>query len=115
DTVRFARQPVPGLRIYFCQHLTPDYIWDKSVMQHKNGARSLDEIVIRAPDPHTVADTLAVLVGGQAQVLGDGRHVVVLPNLRLVIVPDAGLAEAVIEQAVLGYRDGSARRFNPPL
>ncbi|NYT57987.1 VOC family protein [Alcaligenaceae bacterium] len=115
DTVRFARQPIPGLRIYYCQHLTPEYIWDESVMQHENGAQSLREIMVRAPDARSVASTLAALTEGQALAFDDGSHVLDLPNLRLVVVPDPGLSVPVIWQAALGYRDGALRPFVPPL
>lgn len=113
DTVRFARQPVPGLRIYYCQHLTPEYIWDESVMRHENGARSLSEIIIKAPDAHGVAATLAALTGGQVQ--DEGSQVLQLPNLRLVVESDPSLAAAIIWHATLGYSDGTIRPFVPPL
>src|SRR5690606_17538100 len=115
DTVRFARQPVHGLRIYYCQHLTPEYIWDESVMHHENGAQSLRQIMIKAPDACGVANTLAALAEGQAQAADDGSHVLELPNLRLVVAPDRSLSAPVIEQATLGYRDGMPRPFVLPL
>lgn len=115
DTVRFARQPVPGLRIYYCEHLTPEYVWDPAVMHHENGATSLDRIVIKAPDAQGVSATLATLAGGQAHALKDGSHRLELPNLQLVVQPEPGLPMATIAQAVLGCRDGAARAFNPRL
>src|SRR5690606_8600299 len=84
DTVRFARQPIAGLRIYYCEHLTPEYVWDPAVMLHENGAVSLSEIVIKAPDAQDVAAMLAVLVNGQAQALDNGRYGLTLPNLQLM-------------------------------
>ncbi|NYT84258.1 VOC family protein [Pusillimonas harenae] len=115
DTVRFARQPIPGLRIYYCQHLTPEYIWDESVMHHENGAQSLHDITVKAPDARSVASTLAVLTEGRVQAAADGSHVLDLPNLRLRVLPDPSLSAPVIWQAVLGYRDGTLRPFAPPL
>ncbi|MCC2597693.1 VOC family protein [Pusillimonas sp. MFBS29] len=115
DTVRFARQPIPGLRIYYCQHLTPEYIWNESVMQHENGAQSLREIVVKAPDARSVADTLAVLTEGQVLAAADDGFVLNLPNLRLMVVPDARLSAPVIWQAALGYRDGTLRPFVSPI
>src|SRR3546814_9596418 len=70
DTLRFATQPIAGLRIYYCEHLTPEYVWDKAVMHHDNGATSLDSILIKAPDARSVSTTLAALVSeiGRAHV-----------------------------------------------
>src|SRR3546814_17895736 len=74
DTLRFATQPIAGLRIYYCEHLTPVYVWDKAVMHHDNGATSLDSILIKAPDARSVSTTLAALVCGQARDVGDGSY-----------------------------------------
>ena len=111
DTLRFARQPVPGLRIYYCQHLTPEYIWNASALRHANGAQSLSEIVVKANDARSVASTLAELAEGRVQTLNDGSHVLELPNLRLAVVPDGCVEAACISHALLRYRDGSERPF----
>ena len=41
ETVRFAEQPISGFRIYFCQHLTPELIWNPETTRHANGATAL--------------------------------------------------------------------------
>ena len=33
-TVRFAEQPLPGIRMYFCRHLTPECVWSPALMSH---------------------------------------------------------------------------------
>jgi len=112
DTVRFARQPVPGLRLYYCEHLTPEYIWNDVVVRHENGARSLDRIMVKAADAHGVAAILATLIDGEAQPSGDGSYVLQLPNLQLIVQPESGMPLAHIAQAMLGYSDGAIRPFN---
>lgn len=54
-TVRFAEQPLPGIRMYFCRHLTPECVWSPALMSHPNGARSLLRIDARAADAHAAA------------------------------------------------------------
>ena len=50
-TVRFAKQPIDGLRIYFCEHLTPEYVWIPSDMQHPNHLDHLKEITLASAQP----------------------------------------------------------------
>src|SRR3546814_16509413 len=94
DTLRFATQPIAGLRIYYCEHLTPEYVWDKAVMHHDNGATSLDSIMIKAPDARSVSTTLAALVSGQARAVGDGSYRMSLPNLKLIVQPEPGVSRS---------------------
>lgn len=115
DTVRFAQQPIPGLRLYFCQHLTPEYIWNAAAMQHENGALSLDHILIKAPDALAVATTLAAVAGGRAQARGDAGYVIHLPNLRLLVESGADRSAGHISHAVVRYQDGALRQFDPRL
>lgn len=49
--VRFTIQPIQGLRIYFCQHLTPEYIWIAEDMKHSNGLTHLKEIKVESSNP----------------------------------------------------------------
>ena len=50
-TVRFATQPIPGLRIYFCQHLTPKYVWIAEDMKHPNQLTHIKEIGVGSSHP----------------------------------------------------------------
>ena len=61
-TVRFAEQPIHGLRIYFCEHRTPDFVWNTEWQSHKNQAKSLVNIEIFSKSPHTLARTLHQLL-----------------------------------------------------
>lgn len=53
-TIRFASQPISGLRIYFCEHLTPDYIWREDFMTHPNQVSTISEIEITSFTPEKV-------------------------------------------------------------
>ncbi len=112
DTVRFATQPVAGLRIYFCQHLTPEFIWNEPALDHANGAIALDRIVIEAPDANMVATQLSKVANATAQAGDDGAYIVSLPNLALVVMPTPGLSAPRVSQAFLRHRDGAVSVFN---
>ncbi|WP_353174720.1 VOC family protein [Paracandidimonas soli] len=114
DTVRFATQPIAGLRVYFCQHLTPQYVWEEALQQHPNGARSLHRITIAAADAEQVAQTLAVLTGGAVSVQDKG-YSVALSNAELVVQFDSNVAGARIVGAQLLHDDGVVREFGSGL
>lgn len=86
-TVRFSEQPIPGLRIYFCEHLNPEYVWQKAWLSHSNKMRYLAKITLVSPD---IAQTAAAF----QKLLNLANHTVVssantiricLPNIELDI------------------------------
>ena len=111
NTVRFNTQPVPGLRMYFCQHLTPEYIWDEEIIQHPNGAKFIHSIFVTAPNAEATAQTVARLV--DAQYLHDGDHYLIkLANTELIIVPAPETTAARIERVILLHADGNLCAFD---
>lgn len=56
-TVRFIKQPIDGLRIYFCEHRTPDLVWNPEWQTHTNHAKSLVNIEIGCNSPNKLAQT----------------------------------------------------------
>ena len=50
-TVRFSQQPIEGLRIYFCEHVTPDFVWVKADQQHPNQLNHLQSITLGSANP----------------------------------------------------------------
>jgi len=114
-TVRFATQPIQGFRVYFCQHLTPEYVWMGRFMRHANGARALDTIEVRAKHSEAVAQTLAALTHADAQRAEGQAYRVALPNLNIDIVPDAAAVNARIDAAILSGDPGRRWRFNTKL
>ncbi|WP_255474943.1 VOC family protein [Pusillimonas sp. ANT_WB101] len=113
DTVRFSAQPVAGLRMYFCQHLTPEFVWNEDAIRHDNGAKSLDHIVIEASDAQAVAAQLGKVANAEAKAQDDGTYVIALRNMQLVVRPAVGVTAAKISQAFLRHADDELREFNP--
>ena len=102
-TVRFSEQPIPGLRIYFCQHLTPDYVWQKQWLIHPNNTQDLQEIAIVSPNIKETAETLQSLLGladSQLEFLQDCVQIS-LPNINLRIHHQASPNAASIKQVRL--------------
>lgn len=86
-TVRFSEQPIPGLRIYFCEHLNPEYVWQKAWLSHSNQMRYLRKITLVSPD---IAQTAAVFqkllnLANHAVVASANAIRICLPNIELDI------------------------------
>lgn len=56
-TVAVDAPRVPNGRSFFCQHLTPDAVWQTAWQVHPNGARQIVEFVIAS---HAPSDAVAV-------------------------------------------------------
>ncbi len=106
-TVRFDEQPLPGIRMYFCRHLTPECVWSPALMSHPNGARSLLRIDARAADAHAAAQRLALVAGVTAQAGKDGGWDVPLANLRIHVSEDPQAAQPTLSALTLENRDGA--------
>ncbi|MET0186151.1 MAG: VOC family protein [Achromobacter sp.] len=105
QTVRFAKQPIPGLRMYFCRHLTPEYVWVPELMAHANGARTATRIDVAAPDAAATAALLARVVDVPARQAEDHWEIA-LANLTLSIRPDAGLDQPRPASITIENREG---------
>lgn len=64
----------PASRLYFCEHQTPDLVWNAAFMQHPNTAHSLARLLVAADDPHREAGRLTQVVGAK---LGRGAAVAI--------------------------------------
>ncbi|ARP85619.1 VOC family protein [Bordetella genomosp. 9] len=107
-TVRFAEQPIPGMRLYFCRHLTPECVWQPGLMHHANGVRALVEVAARAPNPASVAAVFASLADSAALPAADGSWVVPLGHARLRI--DQGAPETANSLVSLTVQDAHGQR-----
>ncbi|WAI83487.1 MULTISPECIES: VOC family protein [Achromobacter] len=105
-TVRFAEQPLPGIRMYFCRHLTPECVWSPDLMAHPNGARSLMRIDARAADARAVAERLALVADVTAEAV-DGGWDVPLANLRIHVQTDPSASAPTLSTLTLENRDGA--------
>ncbi|RAH97429.1 VOC family protein [Acuticoccus sediminis] len=84
-TVRLTGAEFPAGRVYFCEHLTPQYVWRDEWLVHDNGFVSIDEIVVESTDLDADAARYAALCGTTASVDGEAR-VVALPGLAIRLV-----------------------------
>ncbi|WP_459616973.1 VOC family protein [Bordetella sp. 2513F-2] len=105
-TVRFAEQPIPGIRMYFCRHLTPECVWMPELMAHPNGARRILRIDARAAQAQAVAERLAQVVDVPAAAAAGGWDLP-LGNLRLHIAQDDAAVVPALATLTLENRDGA--------
>lgn len=108
DTVRFTEQPVPGIRMYFCRHLTPQCVWVPSLMAHPNGARAIVRIEARAAQAQAVAERLGKVTDVPPEAVAGGWDLP-LGNLRLHVAQDAAAVMPALSRLVLAHRDGAQR------
>lgn len=66
-TVRFKPGTFNGGRVYYCEHETPELVWQPDRAAHPNTARNLDALVIVSPDPKADAQRHAVVAFGEAE------------------------------------------------
>jgi hypothetical protein len=46
---------MPEGRIQYCEHVTPQYLWDKPSLAHRNGVKALTSVYVVADDPAAAA------------------------------------------------------------
>lgn len=115
DTVRFATQPIAGFRVYFCHHLTPEYLWTPEVMRHPNGVKDVTGITIESPESSVTAQTLATLVGQSPVITMSNTYQIRLPNIVLTVSPHSLSTDAKLTEIVLSHHDGHQSVFDPHL
>lgn len=91
NVVRVAPETMPEGRIQFCQHRTPENMWQGRWLDHANGATGLSSILVASPDPAEAAVRIGRFVGRVASRRGDGAQVLTLDRGTLVIVDNATL------------------------
>ncbi len=62
-TVRLRASLIPNGRSFFCEHLTPDTVWQPAWQRHPNGVQNISEFVIVAQDPAHAAQVYSRLFG----------------------------------------------------
>jgi hypothetical protein len=111
ETVRFAEQPIAGFRMYFCQHLTPELVWNSGTTRHANGAAALDKIVLSSARADQAARILAQLTDAPLSGSGAGPFKVTLDNVVLEARQSLDAAVATINTIVLRRHDGAIYDF----
>lgn len=114
ETVRFDQEPILGMRLYFCQHLTPEHVWVDEYMRHQNGATALTAITIEAPNAMVVAHTLAKVVGIHAQATDSSGDMwlLSLDNLTIEIHQVCGSQVPKITDATVSFAVDDKQSLN---
>lgn len=106
---RLEPAAVPGTWMYFCQHLTPEWVWRAEWQSHPNGALAVAELVIGVADPAAAAAAYAACVGAPLTPAEGGRSVRLgEATLRLTHADDEGIAALVVQ---VGDLAALVRRF----
>ena len=74
-TVRLPPDFTAAGRVYFCQHLTPDYVWRAEWLAHPNTFSDITELVVSAADPGVEARRYALACGAVVEDDGGAAHV----------------------------------------
>jgi len=74
-TVRLAPGTFPAGRVYFCQHLTPELIWQRGWLEHPNGFTGFSDIVVDSPEPAAEAQRFATATGGEVRAQAGERAI----------------------------------------
>lgn len=91
-TVRCLPGSAQAGRLYFCEHLTPELVWQDAWRAHPNGAIELVEAHIQVPDLDREARLYRQLLGEQAvRIEQDGFSAQALP-VRIVATRAEGVA-----------------------
>ena len=62
-TAHLARSFFPPARLYFCEHLTRDLVWQDAFLHHPNTAIAINRVYVAADDPAVHANSLANALG----------------------------------------------------
>lgn len=65
-TVRLERDAVPAGRLFFCEHATPQLVWQDEERQHPNGALGIERAVVASTRPEALLDLFARMFGAGA-------------------------------------------------
>jgi len=107
-TVALNAERVPNGRSFFCQHLTPEAVWQTAWQAHPNGVTQIREFVIAADDPAQAVAVYAQLFPDatiQEEANGERRLTAGAATLRVIPTAAAGAEFGPLPQ---GY-NGSAR------
>jgi len=84
DTVTYGR-------VYFCQHLTRQFVWRDEWRNHDNGVVAVQRMVIVENDPKTASELYVRTFGADAVRDIEGGRAVIMGNSRVDIVTDKTL------------------------
>jgi hypothetical protein len=92
QTVRLAKDAVPGGRVYFCQHLTPELVWRPEWQRHANGAVALTRAVLVSADSSRAVAIFKRMFGDAVVSTDRNGAIISCKRFRIEVVPPDGLA-----------------------
>ena len=113
-SLAFVTHPaMPEAAFFTCQQHAPEYFWKPDYQRHGNGARTISEVIMAAPEPEELAGFYESLVGpgsvgraddGLSIATPRGRITVATPERLAVRFPAAAVAEAPVSPHFVGFR-----------
>lgn len=97
-TVRLPPRALFDGRVYFCEHLTPEYVWRPEWLVHPNGALHITRVAIAAADPDKLAATFERMFGEGAvsrAASADAPRILTAGKVAVEIWPRAALTRAL--------------------
>ncbi|MGO1118739.1 VOC family protein [Rhodovibrionaceae bacterium A322] len=91
------RGGVPGLSAFFCQHLTPDLVWQDSFLLHPNGAVAVAGVITLHDDPGSLAQPYGALLGQDKVAVCDGKVTVQAGDCLLTFATAQALSNGLYE------------------
>jgi len=92
-TLAFATDPrLPDQAFFTCQQHAPKYFWKPAYQEHANGARTIAEVFLVAPDPAGLADFFTKLQGRDSVRIVDGALRVDTARGRITVMTPAAYA-----------------------
>jgi catechol 2,3-dioxygenase-like lactoylglutathione lyase family enzyme len=90
-SLAFVTDPrMPESAFFTCQQHAPKYFWKRAYQVHANGARTIAEIIMVAPDPPALAAFFEKLQGREAVRVRDGNLDIATARGRVVVLtPEA--------------------------
>ncbi len=85
-TVRMAAGALQGGRVYFCEHRTPELVWQPQWQRHDNGVVAVAGFSIVVPDPQREAEIYADLLSTAARRLTSEESVIELGQFTLKLL-----------------------------
>ena len=122
STFQWPLEQAPaGLRIFACQHRTPDTVWIAQLQRHANAAKAIKSALVVSPEPAQDAAHLGRLIDRESRTESDGGVAVPsgpdradfvfltrqqlsrrYPGVALTQVPERGCAGLVLASGDLG-------------
>jgi catechol 2,3-dioxygenase-like lactoylglutathione lyase family enzyme len=91
-TFDITAEHAPAGRVFLCQHLTRDVVWQPELQRHANGATGIAAIAIVAAAMEPVAQAYARIFAGKPRVIEEGL-LVETGSAPLAIVTESRLAK----------------------